>query len=96
MAAAKEKLQPSPEATPETLIRRASLDIIGLPPSPSDVDEFVADYGKRGEPAYRDLVERLLASDRFGEKWARWWLDAARYADSDGYEKAATPAMAVA
>jgi hypothetical protein len=80
----KEKLSPSPEADKITLCRRLYLDLTGLPPAPKEVDEFVADTR---EDAYERLVERLLASPHFGERWARWWLDAARYADSDGYEK---------
>ncbi|MFM7918928.1 MAG: DUF1549 domain-containing protein, partial [Planctomycetaceae bacterium] len=64
-----------------TLIRRVSLDLTGLPPSPEEVAAFVAD--KRGE-AYAELVERLLASERYGERWARHWLDVAGYAESAG------------
>ncbi len=77
----------SPEATPETLCRRIHLDLTGLPPTLAEIDSFVADYARRGESAYVERVDRLLASPRYGEKWARLWLDAARYADSDGYEK---------
>ncbi|HYZ86227.1 MAG TPA: PSD1 and planctomycete cytochrome C domain-containing protein, partial [Bryobacteraceae bacterium] len=80
----KEGLKPSPEASRETLLRRLSLDLIGLPPTPADVDAFIAD---KSENAYQKQVERLLASPHYGERWARIWLDAARYADSDGYEK---------
>ncbi|AMV22853.1 hypothetical protein VT84_00475 [Gemmata sp. SH-PL17] len=80
----KEKLKPSPEADRVTLCRRLYLDLVGLPPTPKEVDEFVAD--KRAD-AYERLVEKLLASPHYGERWARWWLDAARFADSDGYEK---------
>ncbi len=80
-------LRASPEATPETLCRRLWLDLTGLPPSPAELDEFLAAFAKNGDAAYRALVEKLLASPRYGEKWARHWLDAARYADSDGYEK---------
>ena len=83
----REKLKPSPEARPEILLRRVYLDIVGLPPTPKYIDEFVRDYAKRGNVAYVELVDRLLASPRYAEKWARWWLDAARYADTDGYEK---------
>lgn len=82
-----EGLAPSPEAAPETLIRRLFLDLIGLPPAPAEVDDFVRACAKDGERAYGAWVDRLLASPHFGEKWARHWLDAARYADSDGYEK---------
>ncbi len=75
---------PSPEADRVTLIRRVSLDLIGLPPSPEEVAEFVND----SEPnAYERLVDQLLASPHYGEKWARYWLDLARYGDSDGYER---------
>lgn len=77
-------ISPSPEADRATLIRRLYLDLLGLPPEPEAVDAFVAD----GQPdAYEQLVERLLASPHYGERWARHWLDQARYADSDGYEK---------
>jgi hypothetical protein len=80
----KEHLAPSPAADRHTLIRRVSLDITGLPPTPEEVAAFVAD--KRPN-AYEHLVDRLLASPHYGEKWARTWLDLAHYADSDGYEK---------
>ena len=79
-----EGLLPSPEANRYTLIRRLALDLTGLPPSPSDADAFVAD---ESPAAYEDLVDRLLGSDAYGERWARVWLDLARYADSMGYEK---------
>jgi hypothetical protein len=79
-----EGLKPSPEADRITLIRRLSLDLIGLPPTIAEVDAFVND--KSGN-AYDKVVERLLNSPHYGEKWARHWLDAARYADSDGFEK---------
>ena len=81
---AQEKLQPSPEADRPTLIRRLSLDLLGLPPKPEEVRAFVAD---KSPDAYERLVDRLLASPHSGERWARHWLDLARYADSDGYEK---------
>src|SRR3989454_5394213 len=80
----KETLSPSPEADRVTLIRRLSLDLIGLPPSVREVDEFVND---RSAEAYEKLVERLLASPHYGERWGRHWLDLARYADTNGYEK---------
>jgi hypothetical protein len=79
-----EGLRPSPEADRATLIRRLSLDLIGLPPSVAEVGAFVSDPRP---DAYERLVERLLASPRYGERWARPWLDAARYADTNGYEK---------
>ncbi|MDX2031978.1 MAG: PSD1 and planctomycete cytochrome C domain-containing protein [Blastocatellia bacterium] len=80
----REGLAPSPEAARETLLRRVALDITGLPPSPKEVDEFLAD---RSPDAYEKVVDRLLASPAYGERWARLWLDLARYADSNGYEK---------
>jgi hypothetical protein len=80
----KEGLKPSPEADRVTLIRRLSLDLIGLPPTPKEVDDFLADTSPG---AYSTVVERLLASPHYGERWGRHWLDAARYADTDGYEK---------
>jgi mono/diheme cytochrome c family protein len=80
----KEKLKPSPEADKVTLLRRLSLDLIGLPPSIAEVDGFLADKSPR---AYEKQVERLLSSPHYGECWGRHWLDAARYADSDGFEK---------
>lgn len=81
---AAEDLQPSPEADKTTLLRRLHLDLIGLPPTVAEVDAFLADTSP---DAYEQAVERLLASPHFGERWARLWLDAARYADSDGFEK---------
>ncbi len=81
---AAEGLQPSPEADRTTLLRRLSLDLIGLPPTPAEVDAFLADKSK---DAYQKQVDRLLASPHHGERWGRHWLDAARYADSDGFEK---------
>ena len=77
-----EGLEPSPEASREMLIRRLTLDLIGLPPIPQQVDAFVEDERPL---AYERLVERLLASPRYGDRWARPWLDLARYADTDGY-----------
>ena len=78
----KEGVSPSPEADRATLIRRLSLDLLGLPPSPKEVDDFVAD---QSPDAYEKLVDRLLASPHYGERWGRHWLDLARYADSNGY-----------
>jgi hypothetical protein len=80
----KEGLRPSPEADKATLLRRLSLDLIGLPPTIAELDSFLAD---QGSDAYEKQVERLLASPHYGERWGRHWLDAARYADSDGFEK---------
>ncbi|MBM3823443.1 MAG: DUF1549 domain-containing protein [Verrucomicrobia bacterium] len=76
--------KPSPQALAHTLIRRLSFDLTGLPPGPAEVEDFVQDSS---EGAYNRLVDRLLQSPHFGERWARHWLDLARYADSDGYEK---------
>jgi mono/diheme cytochrome c family protein len=80
----KEGLRPSPEADKTTLIRRVYLDLIGLPPSPQEVDAFLSD---QSPTAYEKVVDRLLASPQYGERWARPWLDLARYADTNGYEK---------
>jgi mono/diheme cytochrome c family protein len=80
----REKLKPSREAERATLLRRVSLDLIGLPPTLQEVDEFIAD---RSPKAYEKVVDRLLASPHYGERWARLWLDLARYADTQGYEK---------
>jgi hypothetical protein len=77
-------VQPSPEADRPTLIKRLYYDLIGLPPKPEEVDAFVADATSEALPR---LVDRLLESPHFGERWGRHWLDMARYADSDGYEK---------
>lgn len=78
-----EKLSPSPEADRATLIRRLSLDLVGLPPTPAEVDAFVEE---RSSDAYEKLVDRLLGSPHFGEHLGRAWLDLARYADSNGYQ----------
>ncbi len=80
----REALAPSPEAGRETLLRRLSLDLAGLPPAAADLDAFLADARP---DAYERQVDRLLASPHYGERWARFWLDGARYADSDGFEK---------
>ncbi len=79
-----EGIQFSPEADRYTLIRRLSLDLRGLPPAPEEIAGFVQD---NRPDAYERLVDHMLASPHYGEKWARHWLDLARYADSDGYEK---------
>ncbi len=78
---AKEKIEASPEAERSTLIKRLSYDLLGLPPEPEEVDAFVRDGN------WEALVDRLLKSPHYGERWGRRWLDKARYADSDGYEK---------
>ncbi len=77
-------LQPARPADPATLVRRLYLDLIGLPPTPSQVDAFLGDPS---EDAYARLVESLLQSPQFGERWARPWLDLARYADSHGFQR---------
>ncbi|MDZ4287745.1 MAG: DUF1549 domain-containing protein, partial [Prosthecobacter sp.] len=88
----REGLHPAPQAAPETLIRRLHLDLLGLPPSPKEVDAFLADcraVAPSGVPdsVWLKWVNKLLASPHYGEIWGRHWLDAARYADSNGYEK---------
>lgn len=77
-------LHPSPPADRYTLVRRVYLDLIGLPPTPAEANEFLND---KSPNAYEKLVDRLLASPHYGERWARRWLDLARYADTNGYEK---------
>ena len=78
-----EGLKPSPEAGKETLIRRVTLDLTGLPPTSDEIDAFLKD---RSDDAYETLVDRLLASPRYGERMVWEWLDAARYSDSNGYQ----------
>ena len=80
----REGLAPSPEADRATLIRRVAFDLVGLPPTPEDVDAFIADTAP---DAYERLVDRLLASPHYGERMALPWLDAARYADSNGFQQ---------
>jgi hypothetical protein len=77
-----QKIAPSPEATPYTLIRRVYLDVLGLPPTPAEVEEFLGD---QSSDAYPKMVDRALASPHYGERWGRHWLDQARYADTNGY-----------
>ncbi|MEI6407819.1 MAG: DUF1549 domain-containing protein [Bacteroidota bacterium] len=79
-----EKLQPAPEADRNTLLRRVSLDLIGMPAPEAFASAFLQDST---ETAYEQLVDSLLASPQFGERWASVWLDLARYADSKGYER---------
>jgi hypothetical protein len=79
-----EQIAPSAEADKRTLLRRLSFDLIGLPPAIEEMSAFLAN---KGPEAYEKQVDRLLQSPHFGEKWARHWLDLARYADSDGYEQ---------
>jgi hypothetical protein len=81
-----EGLQPAATAPPETLIRRLSLALIGLPPTPSEVADFLQAYQKAPESTYKQWVDRLLNSPRYGERWAWDWLDAARYADTNGFQ----------
>jgi hypothetical protein len=81
----KEKgLSPAPQADKRTLIRRATFDLVGLPPTPKEVDDFLADTSPE---AFDKVVERLLASPHYGERWGRHWLDVARYADSNGMDE---------
>ncbi len=88
-----EKIAPAPEADRTTLMRRLYLDLTGLPPSPAEVEAFIAQshpshasHGEEGnDESYTALVEKLLASPHYGERWGRHWLDVARYADSNGY-----------
>ena len=77
-------LEPSAPADPHTLARRVSLDLIGLPPTPEEMETFLRDPGDAG---YERWVDRLMASPRYGERWGRRWMDLARYADTNGYEK---------
>lgn len=86
----KENLQPSPEADRHTLARRVALDLTGLPPDPKLVAKFVQDSSP---DAYEKLVDQLLQSSAYGERWTRMWLDLARYADTRGYEKDRTRTM---
>lgn len=83
------KIEPSPEADAPTLLRRVYYDLLGLPPTPEEAATFLNESQGSSMPhkTYERLVDTLLASPRFGERWGRHWLDAARYADSDGYEK---------
>ena len=78
-------LAASSEADRITLLRRVSLDLTGLPPSLAEIDEFVAASNQDRDQAYQNLIDRLLQSPAYGERWGRWWLDQARYADSNGY-----------
>lgn len=80
-----EGLNPSPEAKPEAWLRRASFDLTGLAPGPAELEAFAADAAQRGESAYRDAAGRLLASPRYGERMTADWMDAARYADTHGF-----------
>lgn len=79
-------LRPSQPADARTLVRRLYFDLIGLPPTPAQTAQFIVDHSKDPDSAVLDLVDRLLGSPRYGERWGRHWLDVARYADSDGQE----------
>ena len=85
----KKGLQPSPEADPRTLIRRLYFDLIGLPPTPEEVEAFVRECSSIGnrQSAIANLIDRLLASPHYGELWTRHWLDIAHYADTHGFER---------
>ncbi len=88
-----ENLAPAPEAAPTTWLRRAALDLTGLPPTPAELDAFAADVRVRGEAAYAAAADRLLASPHYGERQAIEWLDAARYADTHGFNNDSTRTM---
>jgi len=83
----KQSLKHAPEAKPHELIRRATLDLIGLVPTPQETADFAKAHATNADKAWEQLVDRLLADSRFGERWASWWLDMARYADTQGFEK---------
>src|SRR5262249_24001838 len=76
-------LSPTPPAPREHLLRRVSFDLTGLPPTPDEIADFVRDKSPK---AWEKVIDRLLASPRYGERWGRHWLDLARYADTNGYE----------
>src|SRR5262249_11848403 len=76
-------LHPAPAADRSTLLRRVTFDLTGLPPTPEEVDAFISDPSAN---AYEKVADRLLASPRYGERWARHWLDLARYAESEGFK----------
>jgi len=82
-----EGIEPSPSAGPATLLRRLFLDLIGLPPSPAEIENFLSVYKKSPTKSVENLVDDLMQRPAFGEKWARHWLDLARYADTNGFEK---------
>lgn len=79
-------IEPTGRASPERLVRRLSFDLIGLPPTLEEIEAFRIAYGRDADRALADLVDRLMGSAHYGERWARHWLDVARYADSDGQE----------
>jgi hypothetical protein len=84
---AQRKLEPSEQAPPLALVRRLTYDLTGLPPTPDEIGAFLSQYAKDADQAYEQLVDRLLASPRYGERFARHWLDVAKYADTCGYDK---------
>ncbi|MCP5550870.1 MAG: DUF1549 domain-containing protein [Akkermansiaceae bacterium] len=77
-------LKPAPQADPRILIRRASFDLTGLPPTPEETEAFLADWDHDSEKAWESLIDRLLASPHYGERWAQHWFDVVRYADTGG------------
>ena len=79
-------LRPTAAAEPRVLIRRVTFDLIGLPPTPGEIDAFLKDWNATPQAAYEALIDRLLASPHYGERWARHWLDAVRFAESHGFE----------
>jgi len=79
-------LKPAATAAPRTLVRRLYLDLIGLPPTPEEVDDFLVRYHQHPESSIQQLADKLLANPRHGERWVWEWLDASRYADSNGYQ----------
>ncbi|MEX2578693.1 MAG: PSD1 and planctomycete cytochrome C domain-containing protein [Verrucomicrobiales bacterium] len=83
----REGLKPNPEASPAVLVRRLHYDLVGLPPTPEEVDAFVSASRQDSEKAYAELVEELLGRPQYGEKWARHWLDLVRYAETNGFER---------
>ena len=89
----REGLAPSAEATPGRWLRRAAFDLTGLPPPPAELEAFAADVARRGEPAYAAAADRLLASPHYGERQALEWLDAARYADTHGFNNDSSRSM---
>lgn len=87
---AKAGVTPAPDADPRSLLRRLSFDLTGLPPAPEEVERFVSAYAENADSALGETVARLLASEHYGERWGRHWLDVARYAESSGKEVNAT------
>ncbi|MCW0221068.1 MAG: DUF1549 domain-containing protein, partial [Prosthecobacter sp.] len=82
---ASKSISPSPLADPHTLIRRLSLDLVGLPPTPAEVAAFEKDFQRIGSAAVKTWAGKLMKSPHFGERWAVWWLDVARFADTVGF-----------